>query len=72
MRHYSSGLNLSPSNQKLHDIQTDYQEMGLMIFGENPPYEAVSNTIKEIELVLNNEILSTMEVKKSNMKNTYT
>jgi predicted nucleotidyltransferase component of viral defense system len=55
---YSSGLKLLPSEDGLRDIQIDYKEMGLMIFGENPPFEAVINSIKEIEIALNNEILN--------------
>ena len=57
---YSSGLRLLPPKEGLHDIQMDYQEMEVMIFGENPPFEAVINSIKEIEIVLNDKIMSIM------------
>lgn len=56
---YSDGLKLLPPKESLRDIQIDYQEMGLMIFGENPPFDGIINSIKEIELTLNNEIINT-------------
>lgn len=47
------GLKLLPSEHKLHELQKDYQAMELMIFGKHPSFEAIMNSIQEIEATLN-------------------
>jgi len=49
----TNGLKLLPSEHKLHELRKDYQAMELMIFGDHPSFEAIMNSIQEIETILN-------------------
>ena len=58
---FTSGLKLLPSEDRIKEISADYKEMGFMIFGENPPFEEVLNSIKNIEKTLNEILLHITE-----------
>lgn len=55
---YTEGLKLLPDEERIVEIQNDYREMGLMIFGEIPSFETVIDSIKKIEIGLNNEFIN--------------
>ena len=55
---YENGLKLLPSQQRLGDIERDYNEMQAMFFGASPKFEEILKSINHIQTSLNEILLS--------------
>jgi len=44
-----------PAEARVRDLARDYRNMSAMIFGEPPPFEAIMETLSELEREINNE-----------------
>ncbi len=46
-------IRLLPAKERLAALERDYRNMGVMIFGEPPPFETIMNSLGELETEIN-------------------